>query len=161
MAGLATTRATAVPTNPLIPLEMGPEKFSSRADRRGTLLFESWPAAWSTTALTSSWLVMAEVILALSAAWIAGFPINGVTFATYRSVLETWLAAQTPMTDTGARTQPRMIATAATRPRGAGGRPVRAVPAGPLRAERTDLGAQPLELGMFLFCAPGSGHRAG
>src|SRR3984957_746657 len=145
MAGLATTRATAVPTNPLIPLEMGPEKFSSRADRRGTLLFESWPAAWSTTALTSSWLVMAEVILALSAAWIAGFPINGVTFATYRSVLETWLAAQTPMTDTGARTQPRMIATAATgarqRPRRGPGAPTggACAPFPPARCARSEL----------------------
>src|SRR5580704_5122014 len=114
MAGLATTRATAVPTNPLIPLEIGPEKFFSRVDSRGTLLFESWPAAWFTTALTSSCFVMAEVIFALSAAWIAGSLISGVTFATYRSVLETWLAAQTPRTDMGASTQPRMIAIAAT-----------------------------------------------
>src|ERR1700722_1864605 len=111
MAGLATTRATAVPTNPLIPLEIGPEKFFSRPDRRGTLLFESWPAAWFTTALTSSWLVMTEVILALSAAWTAGSRISGVTFATYRSVLETWLAAHTPRTEIGASTQPSTIAT--------------------------------------------------
>ena len=112
---------------------------------------------------------MADVILALSAAWIAGFPISGVTFATYRSVLETWLAAQTPRTDTGASTQPRMIATAATgarqRPRrgpsAGGGERRRAVPVGLLRAQRADLGAQPLKLGVFLFRVPGSGHRAG
>jgi hypothetical protein len=82
MAGLATTRATAVPTAPLTPLEIGSEKFFSRVERRGTLLFESWVAAWFTRAFTSSWLVMTAVILVLSAAWIAGFPISGVTFAT-------------------------------------------------------------------------------
>src|SRR3984957_12222005 len=117
MAGPETTRDPAVPTKPLIPLEIGPEKFFSRVDRRGTLLLESWLAAWFTTALASSCLVMADVILALSAAWIAGFPISGVTFATYRSVLETWLAAQTPRTDTGASTQPRTIATTDTKAR--------------------------------------------
>jgi hypothetical protein len=30
-----------------------------------------------------------------------------------------------------------------------------------VRAERTDLGAQPLELGVLVFRVPGSGHRAG
>src|SRR3984885_11385074 len=126
MAGVATTRTTAGPTQPLIALGIGPEKILGRVDGRGTLLLESWLAAWFTTALASSCLVMADVILALSAAWIAGFPISGVTLATYRSVLETWLAAQTPRTDTGASTQPRMIATAATgarqRPRRGPGR---------------------------------------
>jgi len=54
------------------------------------------------------------VILALSADWIAGSLISGEKFATYRSVLETWLAVQTPMTAMGASAQPKMMSSRAT-----------------------------------------------
>jgi hypothetical protein len=114
IAGLATTRATAVPMRPLAPLAIWPEKFFSRVDRRGARSAASWVAAWFTSACTSSWSVITVVILALSACWTGGWSISGATVATYRSVLETWLPAQTPMTASGASTQPTTISTAET-----------------------------------------------
>src|SRR6266581_2710859 len=59
-------------------------------------------------------LVISAVILSVSTFWIAGSWISGSTVATYRPVSETSVPAQTPITATGASTQPRTIRTTET-----------------------------------------------
>src|SRR5918993_1674842 len=48
------------------------------------------------------------------AAWMAGSEASGLTVATYRSVLVTWLRVQIAATDSGASTQPTTISSVAT-----------------------------------------------
>jgi len=62
-------------------------------------------------------LLTAAVIWSVSAARTAGSLISGATFATYLSVLATWLAVHTPSTETGASRQPRTMSRTATGPR--------------------------------------------
>src|SRR6516162_544927 len=116
IAGLATALDTPVAIALFSPSFICPEKFVIRPERRGRLAFWSSAAAASVADLTrgSSWFWISVVILALSADWIAGSLISGEKFATYRSVLETWLAVQTPMTEMGASAQPKMMSSRAT-----------------------------------------------
>ena len=93
--------------------------------------------------------------------WMAGSLARGVTVATYRSVLVTWLRVQMAATDSGASTQATTIRRVATidRQRWRPTRPARrgrlGVAAGRallahLGAEGGVLGPQPLQLGALL-----------
>src|ERR1700742_4554173 len=124
IAGLATARLTVVLTSESTPLAIGAWKFVSSDDSRGRLARASSADALAVSAGTSIRLVISEVSLALSACWIGGSLISGAMFATYRSVLDTWLAAHTPSTDTGASTQPSVIRIADTSARQRPRRPV-------------------------------------
>jgi hypothetical protein len=80
--------------------------------------------------LTSIRETISLVSLSVRAFWIAGSLISGATLATYVLVSDTWFAVHTASTETGARTHPATISSAATgvrqlnrRRRGCGGRP--------------------------------------
>ena len=57
---------------------------------------------------------LALVSLPVWAFWIAGSLISGATLATYVLVSDTWFAVHTARTETGARTHPAAISSAAT-----------------------------------------------
>jgi hypothetical protein len=97
------------------------------------------------------------VIWSAMAFWMAGSLARGLTVATYRSVLVTWLRAHTATPASGASTLPSTISSAATTVRHRCPRrpPGDRVPGGQLRlpyldAQGGDLRAEPFQFGLLV-----------
>src|SRR5215469_298866 len=112
--GLATNLPIWLWMNPFTPLAIDPEVASSRFPARVAPCLSSAAAAWLTSACTSSREVIAVDSRSVTACCTDGSLMSGCTFATYRSVLDTWLAVHTPSTDSGASRHPRRISKVAT-----------------------------------------------
>ncbi len=114
---LAMIFATALWMKPFTPLAIDPERLDSKAPSLASPRCDNWAATVLVRCRTSIWLLIAVLILSVTALRMAGSRINGETFATYRSVLETWFALHTAITEIGARTQPSTMSSVARGPR--------------------------------------------
>src|SRR5215831_16832617 len=112
--GLAMILATWVWTNPFTELAIWSEKLFSSEPILVSPLCVSSVAAWVVSPFTLSRVVIWRVMSSVIARWMEGSWISGATLATYRSVLDTWLAVHTATTDSGARMQPMTMSTTAT-----------------------------------------------
>src|SRR6266446_9875125 len=94
---------------PATALFSGPDRPCSSVATRFRPFCVSRVVAWLVRFGTLIWATIAFVILSVSACWMGGWLISGVTLAIYRLVSETWFAVHTPSTEMGASRQPMTI----------------------------------------------------